>query len=271
MAFTIFAANLTKSLEPMLARYSRHLLGKICEDYALSYDELSLKYLSEVPLPKVKAPAKKKSAKVEFPQCSGVTAKGGQCTHKAFDESGLCRIHQKKAKEPKAKEAKEPKEKKKPKKVKKGPPPEHTHEPTVSDPLCGLCESHGNPINPELPSTDFESDGLADRLKALILAEGEAEIVKAEAKAKAEAEESDSESDDEAETKSAAEIAVLEAAHPDSDDEAETKSAVEIAVLEAAHPDSEADSDSDSDGYSDYEDEGNALAASLRTMMMNQE
>jgi hypothetical protein len=182
MAFMTFAENLTKSLEPMLASYSATLLQKISEDYKLPYEELSQKYLTgsvSVPLPKAKAPVKKKSSKVELPQCSGLTAKGGQCTHKAFDESGLCRIHQKKA-DPtsgKATVTKEPKEKKKkePKKVKKGPPPEHTHEVGESSDQCGLCESHGNPMNPELPSTTFESDGLAERLKALIMAEGEPE------------------------------------------------------------------------------------------------
>ena len=179
MAFTVFAENLTKSLEPMLASYSATLLQKISGDYGLSYDELSAKYLTSpvAPPPKVKAPAKKKSTKVEMPQCSGFTAKGGQCQHKAFDESGLCRIHQKKVNGPEslATQSKEPKKKKKKesKKKVKGPPPEHTHEPSGSDPLCGLCESHGNPVNPELPSTEFESDGLADRLKALIMSEGE--------------------------------------------------------------------------------------------------
>ena len=141
MAFTVFAENLTKSLEPMLASYSATLLEKISEDYGLSYDELSQKYLTGpessglVPQPKAKGQSratgtgvKKKTSKVELPQCSGLTAKGGQSTHKAFDESGLCRIHQKKA-SGKATVTNEPKEKKKkePKK-KKGPAPEHTHE-----------------------------------------------------------------------------------------------------------------------------------------------
>jgi hypothetical protein len=185
MAFTVFAENLTKSLEPMLASYSQSLLQKISEDYKLPYEELSTRYLTSpvAPPPKVKAPAKKKSTKETLPQCSGLTAKGGQCQHKAFDESGLCRIHQKKAEGQSratgtntVPPAKEPKEKKKESKKKvKEPAPVHTHEPTVSDPLCGLCESHGNPLNPELPSTQFESDGLADRLKALIMAEGESE------------------------------------------------------------------------------------------------
>ena len=183
MAFMTFAENLTRSLEPMLASYSSSLLQKISEDYNLSYDELSSKYLTSpvAPPPKAKAAVKKKSSKVELPQCSGLTAKGGQCQHKAFDESGLCRIHQKKAEGQSratgtkaAAPAKEPKEKKSKKKVKE-PAPVHTHEPSEIDPLCGLCESHGNPLNPELPSTQFESVGLADRLKALIMAEGEPE------------------------------------------------------------------------------------------------
>ncbi len=185
MAFTTFAENLTKSLEPMLASYSATLLQKISEDYKLSYEELSQKYLTgSVPVPKAKGATgtgtKKKSTKVEMPQCSGLTAKGGQCQHKAFDESGLCRIHQKKA-NPTSGEAtvtKEPKAKKEPKKKKvKEPAPVHTHEVGESSEQCGLCESHGNPMNPELPSTTFGSDDLADRLKALIMSEGEEEEV----------------------------------------------------------------------------------------------
>ena len=231
MAFMTFAENLTKSLEPMLASYSATLLQKISEDYNLSFEELSSKYLTNiVPLPKAKAPAKKTS-KVEMPQCSGHTAKGGQCQHRAFDESGLCRIHQKKAEGSNAKAtvpSKEPKEKKKKesKKKLKGPAPEHTHEPGESDPLCGLCASHGNPLNPELPSTEFESDGLADRLKALIMAEGEPE----------EAEE---------------EIPVAE---PVAEEIPEATQEMEFSVEEGVE--------------SDYEDEGEALTIALRNMVM---
>jgi hypothetical protein len=230
MAFTVFAENLTKSLEPMLASYSQTLLQKISEDYSLSYEELSSKYLTSpvAPPPKMKGQSratgtgtKKKSTKEALPQCSGLTAKGGQCQHKAFDESGLCRIHQKKAAPPSgpALVTKEPKEKKKVSKKKvKEPLPVHTHEPTETDPLCGLCESHGNPINPELPSTPFESDGLADRLKALIMAEGEEE-------------------------------------------EPEEES------VPIAEPIMEVENDDESD----YEDEGDALTAALRNMVMNED
>ena len=233
MAFMTFAENLTKSLEPMLATYSATLLQKISEDYGLSYDELSSKYLTSpmAPPPKAKAPVKKKSSKVELPQCSGLTAKGGQCTHKAFDESGLCRIHQKKANGPEslATQSKEPKEKKKkePKKVKKGPAPEHTHEVGESSEHCGLCESHGNPMNPELPSATFESDGLAERLKALIMAEGEPE--------------------DE-------EIPVAEPISESIEEEASQE--MEFQVEE--------------EGESDYEDEGEALTQALRNLVMQE-
>ena len=187
MAFTTFAENLTKSLEPMLASYSATLLQKISEDYKLSYEELSAKYLTSpaVPVPKAKGQSRatgtgtKKKAKEALPQCSGLTAKGGQCQHKAFDESGLCRIHQKKANGPNTEgvvPSKEPKAKKEPKKKKvKEPAPVHTHEAGESSEQCGLCESHGNPMNPELPSVTFGSDDLADRLKALIQSEGEPE------------------------------------------------------------------------------------------------
>jgi len=178
MAFTLFAENLTKSLEPMLASYSATLLQKISEDYKLPYEELSTRYLTTPTVPPPKAKGATGTKKKSLPQCSGLTAKGGQCQHKAFDESGLCRIHQKKANPTsgKATVTKEPKAKKEPKKKKgKEPAPVHTHEVGESSDQCGLCESHGNPMNPELPSTTFESDGLADRLKALIMAEGEPE------------------------------------------------------------------------------------------------
>jgi len=236
MAFTVFAENLTRSLEPMLASYSQTLLQKISEDYSLSYEELSSKYLTSpvAPPPKMKGQSratgtgtKKKSTKEALPQCSGLTAKGGQCQHKAFDESGLCRIHQKKAAPPSgpALVTKEPKEKKKKesKKKVKEPAPVHTHEPTVSDPLCGLCESHGNPVNPELPSTEFESDGLADRLKALIMAEGEPEEEPEE------------------------EIPIDEATQD----------------MVALHTEEEGEE-------SDYEDEGEALTQALRNMVMEE-
>ncbi len=228
-----FAENLTKSLEPMLASYSATLLQKISEDYGLSFEELSSRYLTTpaVPLPKAKGATgtKKKTAKAELPQCSGLTAKGGQCQHKAFDESGLCRIHQKKAdgSNSKAVTTKEPKEKKKkePKKAKKGPAPEHTHEVGESSEQCGLCESHGNPMNPELPSATFESDGLADRLKALIMAEGEDEIPVAEP--------------------------VEESVEEESQDMAELQIDEE-------------------EGESDYEDEGEALTQALRNLVMEE-
>lgn len=179
MAFTTFAESLTRSLEPMLASYSSSLLQKISDDYGLSFEELSTRYLTTpaVPPPAAKGQTgtKKKSAKVELPQCSGLTAKGGQCQHRAFDGSGLCRIHQKKAKGP-GLNPKKPKPKPDVSKKKaKEPAPVHTHEVGESSNQCGLCESHGNPMNPELPSATFESDGLADRLKALIMAEGEPE------------------------------------------------------------------------------------------------
>ena len=170
----------------MLASYSASLLQKISEDYKLSYDELATRYLTTpaVPVPKAKGATgtKKKTAKAELPQCSGLTAKGEQCKHKAFDESGLCRIHQKKANGPEsqATPSKEPKKKEPKKKKGKEPAPVHTHEVGESSEMCGLCQSHGNPMNPELPSATFESDGLADRLKALIMAEGEEEVPVAE-------------------------------------------------------------------------------------------
>ena len=230
MAFMTFAESLTRSLEPMLASYSSSLLQKISEDYGLSFEELSTRYLTTpaVPPPAAKGQpratgTKKKSAKVELPQCSGLTARGGQCQHRAFDGSGLCRIHQKKAKGP-VLNPKKPKSKPDVSKKKaKEPAPVHTHEVGESSNQCGLCESHGNPMNPELPSATFESDGLADRLKALIMAEGEPEEEEEEATQETErepeeeatqemelqTEESDYEDEDEALTQALRKLVIL--------------------------------------------------------------
>lgn len=230
MAFTVFAENLTKSLEPMLASYSSTLLQKISEDYNLSFEELSSRYLTSpvAPTPKVKGPVKKKTAKVELPQCSGLTAKGGQCQHKAFDESGLCRIHQKKA-NPTSGEATVTKEKKvkEPKKKKvKEPAPVHTHEVGETSEICGLCESHGNPVDPELPSTEYKSDDLADRLKALIMSEGEPE-------------------------------------EPEEPEE-------EVPVAEPVDEATQELHIEEEEEESDYEDEGEALTQALRNLVMEQ-
>ena len=242
MAFVEFASHLTKSLEPMLATYSSSLLQKISEDYNLSFEELSSRYLTSpvAPPPNTKgATAAKKKAKVELPQCSGLTAKGGQCQHKAFDESGLCRIHQKKTVADSAKDVskeKKPREKKASKKKIKEPAPVHTHDPSEIDPRCGLCASHGNPMNPELPLKKFESDDLADRLKALIMAEGEEETPVKETPVK------DIMFDD---------AITQELNYDESDDDATTQ---ELNYDE-----------------SDDEDEAEALTQALRKMVMNEE
>ena len=242
MAFTTFAENLTKSLEPMLASYSATLLQKISEDYNLSYEELSQKYLTTPTVPPPKAKGQPRATgtgtkkKTTLPQCTGLTAKGGQCSHKAFDDSGLCRIHQRKAGQSQTQAAplKEPKAKRVSKKKTKEPTPVHTHEPTEVDPLCGLCESHGNPMNPELPSKKFESDDLAERLKKLIMAEGEpegAEPVIASSETLEPIEESDEEDE-------------------------ETQPIIQEPVDEYE---------------SDYEDEGEALTQALRKLVMADE
>jgi hypothetical protein len=33
---------------------------------------------------------------------------------------------------------------------------------------CPLCETHGDVLNPELPSAEFEGDDIMDRLKTML-------------------------------------------------------------------------------------------------------
>ena len=172
MAFMTFAENLSKSLEPMLASYSQTLLQRISDDYGLSYEDLSSKYLSSPVVPskevkKVRVPSTKKS-KDPRPVCTGHTAKGEPCRVTCDPGSTLCHLHLKKSQ----KEPKEPKEPKVPKTSKKKvPPPTHDHDPDVVSMTCGLCESHGDTLNPTLAEQPYEvveGEELANRLKSLI-------------------------------------------------------------------------------------------------------
>jgi hypothetical protein len=154
------------------------LLKDIARDYNLDHNELCLKYLQRE---KKVAVQKKKVGKETRPVCTGQTAKGEPCRVTCDPGNILCHLHMKKLQ--KAEVAAPPKEVKVPKvkKVKKGPAPEHDHNPGEVSMTCGLCESHGDSMNPGLPGQPYEvvgGDEMAARLKALIGDEDAEELEK---------------------------------------------------------------------------------------------
>jgi len=94
--------------------------------------------------------------------CQGVTGKGTPCRNGALPGTHYCRMHSREPKEPKAPK---PKKEPKPKKIQ----PEHSHPIDTLDPLCPLCQSHGDVMDPTLPDHDFEGpDDITDRLRELL-------------------------------------------------------------------------------------------------------
>lgn len=85
----------------------------------------------------------------EKEQCCGVTAKGTRCKNKVVEDN-KCKMHINQG----AKQV-QPKVKK----VKKTKPvaPTHNHPPGVlSSEYCQLCETHGDILDPQLPTRQFE-------------------------------------------------------------------------------------------------------------------
>ena len=81
--------------------------------------------------------------------CQGVTGKGTPCRNGALPGCAHCRMHSREPKPPKvARTRKEPKPKK--------TIPEHTHPIDTPDPLCALCQTHGDCMDPTLPDHQFE-------------------------------------------------------------------------------------------------------------------
>ncbi len=155
------------------------LLRDIAQDYNLDHNELCMKYLHKE-AKKKKEVVKKKTSKETRPVCTGQTAKGEPCRVTCDPGNSLCHLHLKKlqkAETAPAKEVKVPKAKK----AKKGPAPEHDHNPGEVSMTCGLCESHGDSMNPVLPEQPYEvvgGDEMAARLKALIGDEDPVELEK---------------------------------------------------------------------------------------------
>jgi len=170
---------------PALSTYTKNLLTRIALDYNLPSEELVTKYMSlpevikdKVKVKKPRAPkdpnAPPKPPKIpaaDRPICPSLTGKKTPCKNRCLPGSDKCHLHSVTLPGGVPKPPKVPKEKKS--KVKEQPA--HNHAPLVApEAPCQLCESHGDALNPGLPSISFESETLQERL-ARIMATEEAE------------------------------------------------------------------------------------------------
>lgn len=83
--------------------------------------------------------------------CQGVTGKGTPCRNGALVGTPYCRMH---SREPKAPKAPRTRKEPKPKKI----VPEHSHPIGETDPMCPLCQTHGDCMDPTLPDHAFEGE-----------------------------------------------------------------------------------------------------------------
>jgi hypothetical protein len=170
---------------PALSTYTKNLLTRIALDYNLPAEELVTKYMSlpevikdKVKVKKPRAPkdpnAPPKPPKIpaaDRPICPSLTGKKTPCKNRCLPGSDKCHLHAVTLPGGVPKPPKVPKEKKS--KVKEQPA--HNHAPLVApEAPCQLCETHGDALNPGLPSISFESETLQERL-ARIMATEEAE------------------------------------------------------------------------------------------------
>ena len=198
-------ANFTSAINALVAERDRVFLVRVSEDFNLPFEQLSKLYLEtaeqaiKVPRKYTKKPKavavavegeepaevepkapkvpKEPKAKAEKQKCTACTSKKEPCKFSALKGGVFCKRHLRTSQEgedvPKAKPVK---------KAAKAEQPVHTHNLTENaDGECSLCESHGNPLEPE---ADFEvvvGDAgtapvkqltVAERLAAL-LAEGD--------------------------------------------------------------------------------------------------
>lgn len=175
-------------VDEQMNNYTGSLLQKISEDYNLPFDELKERYMGEVnfvPIQvKVSGDKREKKAMRDVPtekRCIGLTGKGQPCKFQSCEGSNMCKIHIRKTggvvpEVTPVQEPVEPKKRGRKPKAKKEVPV-HNHEIGENgEEVCGLCESHGDASNPELPSREFTDvpsiDGMsmADKLKALLAA-----------------------------------------------------------------------------------------------------
>lgn len=164
-------AFILASFGPALNAFTSNLLEKIAAEYNLPLEELKTKFGGVAPEPQVAPKVVPKPSKAnEKTQCVGLTAKGGQCRNKCIENCNKCRMHENQAMLP-AKEAPEKKARsKKPKQVKVIP--EHDHPVGVFSQTCGLCQTHGDVLDPGLPDRKFEKieggASVTERLASMI-------------------------------------------------------------------------------------------------------
>lgn len=102
--------------------------------------------------------------------CTGKTAKGEPCNHRAVEGKDYCKMHDPERKKRTAKSSTTTSAKTTLVKIE----PVHTHEPTEKpEEACELCETHGDPLNGQIEedvwSADYEIEPeLNERLRALL-------------------------------------------------------------------------------------------------------
>lgn len=142
------------------------LISKQLAELTEKVDALSAKM--EKPPPSRKRKERTDSATdLQIQICTGKTAKGEPCNHRAVDGKDHCKMHdpERKKRSPKSSVTTSTKSLVKIE-------PVHTHEPTEKpeDQQCELCETQGDPLNEEdVWSADYEIEPeLNDRLRALL-------------------------------------------------------------------------------------------------------
>ena len=169
---------------PALEKYSTNLLTRISLDYNLPLDELVTKYMSRPEAIKAKkakdpnAPKKPRAPKdpnapkkipaADRPICPSLTGKKTPCKNRCLPGSDKCHLHSVTLPGGDPKPPKVPKEKKS--KVKEQPA--HNHAPLIApEAPCQLCDTHGDALNPGLPTVSYESETLQERLARIMAME----------------------------------------------------------------------------------------------------
>lgn len=201
-------ANFTSAINALVAERDRVFLVRVSEDFNLPFEQLSQLYLEtaeqaiKVPRkytkkpkavavavegeeptaaePKAPKAPKEAKAKAEKQKCTACTSKKEPCKFSALKGEVFCKRHLRTSQE--GEEGEEAPKPKPAKKAAKAEQPVHTHNLAENaEGECDLCESHGNPLEPE---ADFEvvigelgtappkQQTVAERLAAL-LAEGD--------------------------------------------------------------------------------------------------
>lgn len=171
-------ANFTSAINALVAERDRVFLVRVSEDFNLPFEQLSKLYLEtaeqaiKVPRKYTKKPKavavavddaadaepnapkapKEPKAKAEKQKCTACTSKKDACKFSALKGEVFCKRHLRTSQE--AEEGTAAPKAKPVKKAAKAEQPVHTH--TLTENAageCSLCESHGNPLEPE---ADFE-------------------------------------------------------------------------------------------------------------------